>query len=176
MDTKELPAARRRAIVFGEVAAYDHELDAVAEVRTAIESARFDVIYPAIEAHSGQLARWIVDSVPIEFPSAQCAVLFAYAAQEQLGQTPLRWRFGIDYGEVSGVGEETAGEALRIASGLTDFARPGEIVVTSTVFDRMPRGGGIQFDALGINQSVRITESIHLYEVRLELPDGYFIS
>ncbi len=73
------------------------------------------------------------------------AIRCAYAIVEDARALGLAVRAGLHAGECENVGGELGGVALQIAERVFDRARPGEVVVSSTVKD-LVAGSGIAFE------------------------------
>jgi pimeloyl-ACP methyl ester carboxylesterase len=84
------------------------------------------------------------------------------AALEGIG---IHARSGLHTGEVEMVGDSLAGIAVHIGARVADAARPGEVLVSSTVRD-LVAGSGIEFEDRGLHELKGLDEPRRLYAVR----------
>ena len=89
-----------------------------------------------VAAHVGR----VIDTGGIgflaEFPDADSALACALALQrEATAQAPLRLSAGVHFGQVTGEGDNIAGEAVETATRLQDMAEPGAICASGVVRD-----------------------------------------
>ena len=112
----------------------------------------------AIARHDGAEIKTEGDAIHAVFPSASSAVLCGLEIVEAAAETnarepggPLRIGVGIHAGEAVETAEGYIGRAVNIAARLCAAAKPGEVLVSSTVkgitqasitVGFMPRGGG----------------------------------
>ena len=125
------------------------------------------------ESRGGRVIKTLGDGVLAVFPDAQTAIDAAVemqrSHQKKLVQQPsaerLPIRVGIATGEVEIVDGDCFGDAVNIASRLSDLSGPHEIWVNSTEFDYSNRLNGIRYRLLGpINVRGRI-EPCTVYQV-----------
>ena len=93
------------------------------------------------------------------------AIRCAMAVREHLGRIGLDVRAGVHAGECEEVGGQLVGIAVHIGSRLVGIARPGEVLVSSTVRD-LVAGSGIGFDDRGEHTLRGIAGQWHLYTAR----------
>jgi pimeloyl-ACP methyl ester carboxylesterase len=77
----------------------------------------------------------------------------------------IQARSGLHTGEVEVVGDSLAGIAVHIGARVADAARPGEVLVSSTVRD-LVAGSGIAFEDRGLYELKGLDEPRRLYAVR----------
>src|SRR3712207_5898710 len=134
MDRQEHKVERRLAAVFAaDVAGYSRlmEQDEVWTLRTLTDHRQ--IMDRLIVEHGGRIANTAGDSVLAEFPSAVDAVRCAVTVQEAITQatqdTPesnqLRFRIGINVGDVMLRGGDLLGDGVNIAARLESLAEPG---------------------------------------------------
>jgi class 3 adenylate cyclase len=105
------------------------------------------------------------DGFLVAFNSAARAVRCAVAVRDHVGRAGLRVRAGVHAGESEESGGKLIGIALHIGSRLLGLARPGEVLVSSTVRD-LVTGSGIEFDDRGEHALKGISGQWHLYAAR----------
>ena len=105
------------------------------------------------------------DGFLIAFDSAARAVRCALAVRESLRRIALDVRSGVHAGECEESGGKLVGIAVHIGSRVLGAARPGEVLVSSTVRD-LVAGSGIEFGDRGEHTLKGITGRWHLYTAR----------
>ncbi|HWI83168.1 adenylate/guanylate cyclase domain-containing protein [Ramlibacter sp.] len=110
------------------------------------------------EAHGGRVVKTLGDGVLAVFPDSPPAVTAVVELQrshtQRLAEWPdqarLRLRIGIAAGEVIEVGGDCFGDAVNVASRLSDLSGPEEIWATRTVVAQLGGAGGeLQIRSLG---------------------------
>jgi len=115
---------RLAAILSADVVGYSR-LMGIAEARTLgrLNLLRRELIDPAIAAHSGRIVKLMGDGALVEFASAVDAVTCAIEIQRQLREhdaagseiDPIRFRIGINVGDIIIEGEDIYGDGVNIA-------------------------------------------------------------
>jgi pimeloyl-ACP methyl ester carboxylesterase len=89
----------------------------------------------------------------------------AQAIGDAVGSLGLRLRAGLHTGECEVMGDKLGGIAVHIGARVAGEARPGEIVVSSTVKD-LVAGSGIEFEDLGPRELKGVPGEWRLFAVR----------
>jgi adenylate cyclase len=118
---------------------------------------RRDLIDPAISEHGGSLVQTGGDSLLVAFDSIEGAVRCAVQVQQQVplydgGQQPdcrIRFRIGINIGDVLQDGTDLHGDGVNIAVRLQAECPPSGICVSRTVREHLQHRLGFTFEALG---------------------------
>jgi adenylate cyclase len=113
-----------------------------------------------VERHDGRIVNTWGDAVIAEFASVVEAVQCAVEIQQEISnQEPdpshghrMRFRIGINLGDVMVDGSDIYGDGVNIASRLQELAEPGGIVVSSSVYDQVYNKLSVGFDCLGQQQ------------------------
>lgn len=113
-----------------------------------------------VERHDGRIVNTWGDAVIAEFASVVEAVQCAVEIQQEISnQEPdssqgnrMRFRIGINLGDVMVDGSDIYGDGVNIASRLQELAEPGGIVVASSVYDQVYNKLPVGFDCLGQQQ------------------------
>jgi adenylate cyclase len=122
-------------------------LEALRRSRTAI--ARL------VERHDGRIVNTWGDAVIAEFASVVEAVQCAVEIQQEISSqdasqaNPMRFRIGINLGDVMVDGTNIYGDGVNIASRLQELADPGGVVISSSVYDQVRNKLSVGFDCLG---------------------------
>lgn len=113
-----------------------------------------------VERHDGRVVNTWGDAVIAEFASVVEAVQCAVEIQQEISSQPsdqpdaqrMRFRIGINLGDVMVDGADIFGDGVNIASRLQELAEPGGVVISSTVYDQVHNKLSLGFDCLGQQQ------------------------
>jgi class 3 adenylate cyclase/alpha-beta hydrolase superfamily lysophospholipase len=92
------------------------------------------------------------------------AIRCARAIAERLGELGLQLRAGLHTGECELIGDKVAGVAVHTGARVAAQARPGEVLVSSTVKD-LVAGSGIEFEDRGSHELRGVPGEWRLYAV-----------
>ncbi len=92
------------------------------------------------------------------------AIRCAVGAREAVRQLGLEIRAGLHTGECELLGEDVDGIAVHIGARVATSAMPGEVLVSSTVKDRVA-GSGLQFEDRGTHTLKGIPDEWRLFAV-----------
>jgi adenylate cyclase len=173
----EQPSIPRRlaAILAADIAGYSrlmHE-DEPATVRDL--KAHQSVILPLVSRHGGRIIDTAGDGILAEFPSVigatECAVeiqtLMAERNEGVAESRRMRFRIGINLGDV--IHDETRiyGDGINIAARLEALARPGGVLVSNTVYDQVRGKLPFTFEDLGERQVKNIEQPVRMYQLHI---------
>ena len=121
-----------------------------------------------VERHDGRIVNTWGDAVIAEFASVveavQCAVEIQQEISNQEPDPPhahrMRFRIGINLGDVMVDGADIYGDGVNIAARLQELAEPGGIVVSATVYDQVHNKLSVGFDCLGQQQMKNVAPVI----------------
>jgi adenylate cyclase len=127
-----------------------------------------------VERHDGRIVNTWGDAVISEFASVveavQCAVeIQQEIANQQLDQPDaqrMRFRIGINLGDVMVEGSDIYGDGVNIAARLQELAEPGGVVISGTVYDQVHNKLSLGFDFLG-QQQVKNVAPVTSYRVAM---------
>jgi adenylate cyclase len=113
-----------------------------------------------VERHEGRIVNTWGDAVIAEFASVveavQCAVEIQQEISNQKSNPPdahqMRFRIGINLGDVMVDGSDIFGDGVNIAARLQELAEPGGIVISAPVYDQVHNKLSLGFDCLGQQQ------------------------
>lgn len=161
------------AIIAADVAGYS-KLMAVDEENTfhRLEAARA-VFDETVARHGGRIFNTAGDAVLAEFASAVEAVRCALEIQESLRtknlgipeENQLRFRLGINLGDVIERQGDLLGDGVNIAARLEGLAEPGGICVSRAIYEQVENKLSIGFASIGPQQVKNIPNPIHVYRV-----------
>jgi adenylate cyclase len=113
-----------------------------------------------VERHDGRIVNTWGDAVIAEFASVveavQCAVEIQQEVSNQNSDPPhapqMRFRIGINLGDVMVDGSDIFGDGVNIAARLQELAEPGGVVISASVYDQVHNKLSLGFDCLGQQQ------------------------
>lgn len=129
---------------------------------------------PRVAAQGGRIFKLMGDGVLIEFPSAASAVLCALEIQEAMeaaeAQRPeterLRYRIGVNLGDVIVEGDDIYGDGVNVAARLQALAPVGGIALSRNVRDQVAGKVAAEFHDLGPHAVKNIETPVHVFAVR----------
>ncbi len=169
---------RLTTIVAADIAGYSR-LMAVDEedVIRRLGEMRSTVIDPVIEMGHGRLFKTMGDGLLFEFASPVEAVRSALAIQEAVSahqadlsdETQLRFRIGINLGDVVIDGEDVLGDCVNIAARLETMAPVGGICLSHAVYEQVKGRIDTPMMSLGPQNLKNIPEPINVWQISSEL-------
>ena len=112
-----------------------------------------------VERHDGRIVNTWGDAVIAEFASVveavQCAVEIQEISDQDptlAGAQPMRFRIGVNLGDVMVDGSDIFGDGVNIAARLQELAEPGGVVISASVYDQVYNKLSLGFDCLGLQQ------------------------
>src|SRR3981081_2456288 len=132
-----------------------------------------------VEGREGRTVNTWGDAVIAEFASVVEAVQCAVEIQQEISnQDPdppqahrMRFRIGINLGDVMVEGSDIYGDGVNIAARLQELAEPGGVVVSGTVYDQVHNKLSLGFDFLG-RQEVKNVAPVTSYRVAMGRADA----
>jgi len=116
----------------------------------AWQNARDEVIKPTVDNYAGNIVKFIGDSFFVEFSTVQNAVNCAVNLQKNLAlASPLKFRMGINIGDIVDDGVDIYGEGINIAARLEGRAEKGCICISSSVYEQVKNSIRYRYDDLG---------------------------
>jgi TolB-like protein/Tfp pilus assembly protein PilF len=140
-----------------------------------LQAALKDVLRPLIAEHHGRIVKLMGDGLLVEFASVVDAVECAVACQNAMTDMErdrdenvrLRFRIGINLGDVIIEGEDIYGDGVNVAARLEPLAEPGGICVSSGVYDQVRNKTGHTFRDIGPQALKNIARPVHAYALQL---------
>ncbi len=169
------PHTQRRlaAILYADVAGYSR-LTGQDEVGThAIVSERLAMIARAVEARGGEVGNFAGDAILAQFPSAVSAVACAVEVQKDFARrnqgiaehNQVRFRIGINLGDVIVDQGEPFGDGVNVAARLEALAEPGGICISGTTYDALGNSLPVRYEPLGEQTVKNIARPVRAYRV-----------
>ena len=167
---------RLAAILSTDVVGYSR-LMGIDETGTlgALRAHRAELIDPTIAEHNGRVVKLMGDGMLVEFASAINAVGCAVAIQQGMAvrnaKVPddrlIAFRIGINLGDVIIEGDDIFGDGVNVAARLQEFAEPGGVYLSGTVFEQVDGKIDQQFVDMGNQQLKNIAKPVRVYSARL---------
>ncbi len=174
MSEESRTARRLAAILAADVAGYSRLMGADEEgTLAALKAHRKELIDLLIAQHQGRIVKTTGDGLLIEFASIVDAVRFAVVMQLGMADRNanvdeshrIRFRVGINVGDVIVEGEDIFGDGVNVAARLEALAQPGEICVSATVREHVGEKLPIGFADLGEHSVKNIARPVHVYRI-----------
>jgi len=163
---------RLSAILAADVAGYSRLMHSDEEPTHAkLTALLMDAVNPAIAEHGGRIVKNTGDGFLAEFPSAveavRAAMLFQTRTRElTIGDAEdrrLRFRVGINIGDVIVEPHDIFGDGVNIAARLESIAEPGGICISSSAYDQVLGKVTVEFVDLGEQRLKNIARPIRAY-------------
>lgn len=131
------------------------------------------VIDDLVARHDGRLFNTAGDAVLVEFGSAVEAVRCAIAIQEDLGvrnaelpeDKQMRFRIGINVGDVMIEGNDLFGDGVNVAARLEGLADPGGICISGSTFEQVKNKLSIGFEDIGPQEVKNIPQPVQSFRL-----------
>src|SRR5207248_1367487 len=135
---------------------------------------RSRVFDPCVVAHGGRLVKLMGDGALVEFGSVIAAVNCALAIQEGTAHAeperasgkPIRYRIGINLGDVIVEGDDLYGEGVNVAARLQAMAPVDGVALSATVLDHVAGKVPCAFEDLGEHTVKNLQRPMHVFVVR----------
>lgn len=167
---------RLAAILAIDVQGYSHHTERNEEASTVTLRMYRAVLEEAISAHKGHIFSSAGDGVVAEFPSIVEAIRCAVEIQNEIAERNesvlekerMQFRIGVNLGDVIAEGNNVYGTGVNVAARLEQFAEPGGICVSQTVYDQVRKIIEIPFQDIGERRLKNISEPVHVYRITPE--------
>lgn len=164
------------AILAADAVGYSRMMSADEEGTMKVLSAHRSVIDGIIQFHEGRIINTAGDSVLAEFASptqaVRCAVEIQDALKTRNDTLPedrrMHFRIGVNLGDVMVKGDDLLGDGVNVAARLEGIAEPGNIYVSSSVYDQIAGKLDLGFVDLGEQSLKNIDRPIRTYRVERE--------
>ena len=177
--SEERVRRRLAAIMAAEVVGFSRLMEANEEgTLSALSAHRRNFFDPAIARHEGRIFKAMGDSFLIEFGSsidaAQCAIALQRGMTERNADTPedrpIRFRIGINLGDVIVQGDDYFGDDVNIAARLVGLAQPGGIACSAGIRKQIGAKLDIDFLDQGEKTLKNIVQPVHVFYINPDQP------
>jgi adenylate cyclase len=168
---------RLAAILVADVVGYTRLMgvDEVGTLRRLTEL-REEVLHPLIAEHRGRIVKLMGDGLLVEFASVVDSVACALAWQKDVTEhefdgdkdTGLRFRIGINLGDVIVDGDDIHGDGVNIAARLEGLAEPGGICLSSDAYRQARGRTEAEFEDMGEQDLKNVAEPVRVYRIAIE--------
>jgi adenylate cyclase len=161
------------AILSADVVGYSGLMEAdEAGTLERLKANRARIFDPHVAIHGGRVFKLIGDGALAEFPSVIAAVECALAIQDATekagsGAQHIRYRIGINLGEVIIEGDDIYGEGVNVAARLQTLASPGGVAVSRAVKDQADGKLACAFEDMGEHTVKNIAHPVSVFAARL---------
>jgi adenylate cyclase len=139
---------------------------------------RQQVLEPLIADHRGRIFKLIGDGLLVEFASVVDALACALAWQDRVVEreaaadedTRLRFRIGINLGDVIVEGGDIHGDGVNIAARLEGLAEPGGICLSGDAFRQVRGKIAAEFEDLGELDLKNVAQPVRAYRIAASGP------
>jgi adenylate cyclase len=138
-----------------------------------LKANRKAIFDPCVARHGGRIFKLMGDGALVEFASVVSAVSCAHEMQQANEAEPslpgserIRYRIGINLGEVVVEGDDIYGDGVNVAARLQELAEPGSIALSRTVRDQVVGKVPADFVDLGEHQVKNIARPLHVFALR----------
>ena len=163
--TKERVKRKLSAILCADVVGYSRLMgeDETATLH-ALNTCEAEIIEPTVEEHNGRIFKRMGDGFLIEFSSAVDSVDCALAWQKQIEDRahPLKFRIGINLGDVIEQGDDMYGDGINIAARVEKLADPGSICISRNIFNQIKKRSVWDL-SIWVNNRSRISLSLLVF-------------
>src|SRR6266446_7047048 len=167
---------RLAAILVADIAGYSRLMAEDEADTVAVLKGHQAVVLPMVEAYGGRIQDTAGDGILAEFRSVLQAVECAIAIQRTMAgrnaEVPparqMRFRIGVNFGDVMYDGARVYGDGLNIAARVQALAEPGGICVTALVRDEVGARTSLAFADLGDQSLKNIPRPVRVFRVRLD--------
>jgi adenylate cyclase len=163
-------------ILAADVEGYSRLMSADEEATLKTLKTYLEIIDGVTAKHDGRLVGTAGDAVLVEFGSTVEAVRCAMSIQEDLvvrnaelaEDRRMRFRIGINVGDVMVEGDDLFGDGVNVAARLEGLAEPGGICISGSAFDQVKNKLSIGFEDIGLQEVKNIAEPVKAFRVRLQ--------
>ena len=173
---------RLAAILAADVVGYSRLMgDDEVGTHEHLKNLRKELLEPLIAQHNGRIVKLMGDGLLLEFHSVveavECAVAWQKGVSERENGAPkdkaLRFRIGINLGDVIIEGDDIHGDGVNVAARLEGLAEPGGICASRSVFEQIRNRLDLDHIDLGELEVKNIAEPVHAYRIAdTPLPHG----
>jgi formylglycine-generating enzyme required for sulfatase activity/class 3 adenylate cyclase len=168
---------RLAAIVVGDISGYSRLMEIDEEgTHGRVKRIERGLIEPSIAGHHGRLVKTTGDGFIATFDSPVEAVRCSIVIQQDMvgrnASLPkhhwIEYRIGVNLGDVIIEGGDVYGDGVNIASRLEGIAEPGQIFISSGIYEQIKHKLVCGYESLGDRKLKNIADPVRVYRV---LPD-----
>ena len=138
-----------------------------------LKAHRKELVEPLVAEHGGRVVKLMGDGILCEFPSAVHAVTCAVAIQRGMAEREkdvpeaerIRFRIGINVGDVVHEGGDILGDGVNVAARLEALAEPGGVCIARNVHNQVKDKLAFRFEPAGRHRVKNIAEPVEVWRV-----------
>jgi TolB-like protein/class 3 adenylate cyclase/Flp pilus assembly protein TadD len=138
-----------------------------------LKAHRKELIELLVAEHGGRVVKLMGDGILCEFPSAVHAVACAVAIQRGIADREkdipeaerIRFRIGINVGDVIHEGGDILGDGVNVAARLEALAEPGGVLLARNVHNQVKDKLAFRFEPAGRHRVKNIAEPVEVWRV-----------
>src|SRR3954447_23594111 len=138
-----------------------------------LKAHRRGLVEPLVAEHGGRVVKLMGDGILCEFPSAVHAVACAVAIQKGMAEREravpeaerIRFRMGINVGDVVHEGGDILGDGVNVAARLEALAEPGGVLLARNVHNQVKDKLAFRFEPAGRHRGKNIAEPVEVWRV-----------
>jgi len=165
------------AVMFTDVVGFSKRMSSNENETLELLQEDFSTIGQLVEHYKGRVIKTLGDGLLVSFSGAVNAVACGVKIQEAFNNRSrpaaadhfLQHRIGIHLGDIYVTDSEIMGDGVNVAARLQAEAEPGGICISKTVFDVIKGKLEIQAVSLGPKKLKNISESVHLYQILINV-------
>ena len=161
------------AILSADVVGYSSLMEAdESGTLERLKANRRTIFDPQVATHGGRVFKLMGDGALVEFSSVVAAVNCALAIQEATERAgtndakPIRYRIGVNLGDIIIDGDDIYGEGVNVAARLQTLAPAGGIALSRVVRDQVEGKASCTFEDMGEHTVKNIERPVHVFSVR----------
>src|SRR5262249_42204658 len=132
------------------------------------------ILDPLMERHGGRVVKLLGDGTPAQVSRVVDAVACALAIQQAMADAEpevdearrIRFRIGVNLGDVMIEGDDLYGEGVNVAARLQTLAPAGGVSISRTVRDQVENKLACEFEDLGEHVVKNNERPVHAFSVR----------
>jgi formylglycine-generating enzyme required for sulfatase activity/class 3 adenylate cyclase len=168
---------RLAAILAADISGYSRLMGSDEEGTLArLKRHRRELIEPTLQEHYGRLVKTTGDGFLAMFDSpleaVRCAIVIQQSMAARNTSLPpeqwIRYRIGVNLGDVIVDPDDIYGEGVNIAARLENLADPGGVFISGGVYEQIKNKLVCGYQSLGDEKLKNITDPVRIYRV---LPD-----
>jgi adenylate cyclase len=138
-----------------------------------LKALRKAVIEPLLAERHGRIVKLMGDGALCEFPSVldavECAVAIQNRVAEHEASQPesrrIRFRIGVNLGDVIVDGDDIHGDGVNIAARLEPLAEPGGVVLSASAYEQIRGKIDLACDDIGERELKNIERPVRIYRI-----------
>jgi len=160
------------AILSADVVGYSRLMEAnESGTLDRLKANRQKIFQPHVDAHGGRVVKLMGDGALVEFPSVVAAVNCALEIQEAMAHAEqdlpeadrIRYRIGVNLGDVIIEGDDIYGDGVNVAARIQALGAPGSVAISQTVRDHVAGKVTADFEDLGEHALKNIERPVRVF-------------